>query len=123
MPSQPIAPQNRLFSTPADGDWVAAAAGTIVPPGVTLRVMLVGEHMVMLETRWPKGAVGVLHEHDDHESIGYLVSGRMKLTIGNEERIVEAGSAWLHPPGVLHRGEALEDSVQIEVKSPPRRTW
>jgi quercetin dioxygenase-like cupin family protein len=123
MPSQPIAPQEHLFSEPTNGEWIASSASPIVPPGVTLRVMLVGEQMVILESHWPKGAVGMLHVHDDHESIGYLVRGRMKLTIGDEERIVEAGSAWLHPRGVPHRGEALEDSLQIEVKSPPRRTW
>ncbi len=117
MPSVPIVPEGHVFNGPTDGER------TVVPTGVTLRTMLVGEQMVILEAHWPKGTVGTLHEHDDHESMCYLISGRMKLTIGGEERIVEPGGAWLHPPGVLHKGEALEDSVHIEVKSPPRRTW
>lgn len=37
--------------------------------------------------------------------------------------VAEPGSVWRHPPGVVHHSEALEDCVQIEVKSPPCRTW
>ena len=33
------------------------------------------------------------------------------------------GSVWRHDPGVVHYSEALEDCVQIEIKSPPCKTW
>jgi quercetin dioxygenase-like cupin family protein len=47
----------------------------------------------------------------------------MRLVIGGEEFIAEPGDAWLHPRGVPHFSEALEDCIQVEVKSPPRKTW
>jgi quercetin dioxygenase-like cupin family protein len=47
----------------------------------------------------------------------------MRLVIGGEAFIAEAGDCWIHPRGVPHFSEALEDCIQIEVKSPPRKTW
>ena len=46
-----------------------------------------------------------------------------RLVIGGKEFIAEAGDAWMHPRGVPHFSEALEDCIQVEVKSPPRKTW
>ena len=45
------------------------------------------------------------------------------FTIDGQEFIAEPGDAWIHPRGVPHYSEALEDCVQVEVKSPPRKTW
>ena len=47
----------------------------------------------------------------------------MRVVIEGEEFIAEPGATWVHRPGVRHYHEALEDSVQIEVKSPPTKTW
>ena len=66
---------------------------------------------------------GPAHAHDDHESIVYLIRGRMELVIGDETFVAQAGDAWRHPIGVPHSSVALEDCVAIEVKSPPRKTW
>lgn len=114
--SAPIAPVDHRFTSPTDGDRTVVS-------GIALRTLMVGEHGVMVESRWPKGVVTQVHQHDDHESYAYLVSGRMRVTIGDETFIAEPGAAWLHPIGVPHCTEALEDCVQIEVKSPARRTW
>ena len=84
---------------------------------------MVGEGASLLEMRREKGRTDPLHAHPDHESLCYLVSGRMRVVIGEEEFLAEPGDCWIHPPGVEHFHEALEDCVQIEVKSPPRRPW
>ena len=39
------------------------------------------------------------------------------------EFIAEPGDVWRHPAGVAHYSEALEACVQIEIKSPARKTW
>jgi hypothetical protein len=44
-----------------------------------------GERTLLVEFRLQKGAVLPKHKHG-HEQTGYLVSGRMDLTIGNETR-------------------------------------
>jgi quercetin dioxygenase-like cupin family protein len=86
------------------------------PGKLTLKPLLTGDDMVFLQAFKAKGMKDPTHQHDDHESIGYLVSG-------GEEFIAEPGDAWLHPRGVPHFSEALEDCIQVEVKSPPRKTW
>lgn len=93
------------------------------PGKLTLKPLLTGDDMVFLQAFKAKGMKDPTHQHDDHESIGYLVSGRMRLVVGGEEFIAEPGDAWLHPRGVPHFSEALEDCIQVEVKSPPRKTW
>jgi quercetin dioxygenase-like cupin family protein len=103
---------------------ITSIEGVTEEPGkLTLKPLLVGSEMVFLQAFKAKGMIDPIHQHDDHESIGYLISGRMRLVIGGQESLAEPGDAWLHPRGVPHFSEALEDCVQVEVKSPPRKTW
>jgi quercetin dioxygenase-like cupin family protein len=76
-------------------------------------------------TRWTrkKGLIDPLHQHDDHESVAILLSGKLRMVIAGREFIAGPGDSWVHPRGVPHYSEALEDCVQIEIKSPPIRTW
>lgn len=90
---------------------------------VELKPMIVGRDMLMVEIFEPAGVCIPAHTHDDHESVVYLVRGRMRLTIGDETFEARAGDAWIHPQGVVHASEALEDCIAVEIKSPPRRTW
>ena len=103
---------------------ITSVEGVEEEPGkLTLKPLLVGNDMVFLEAFKARGMKDPMHQHDDHESIGYLIRGRMRLVIDGREYIAEAGDSWLHPRGVPHFSEALEDCVQVEVKSPPRKTW
>jgi quercetin dioxygenase-like cupin family protein len=96
----------------------AASAGE-----VTIKPLVVGNDMLLIELSEAKGVRVPEHTHDDHESIVYLVKGSMRLVIDGREFIARAGDAWLHPRGVPHWSETLEDCVAIEIKSPPRKTW
>ena len=96
----------------------AASAGEM-----TIKPLVVGDDMLLIELFEAKGVRVPEHAHDDHESIVYLVKGSMRLVIDGREFIARAGDAWLHPRGVPHWSETLEDCVAIEIKSPPRKTW
>jgi quercetin dioxygenase-like cupin family protein len=96
----------------------AASAGEM-----TIKPLVIGDDMLLIELFEAKGVRVPEHTHDDHESIVYLVKGSMRLVIDGREFVAHAGDAWLHPRGVPHWSEALEDCVAIEVKSPPRKTW
>lgn len=102
---------------------IASVEGVQEHGDLRVKVLHVGKDILMLEVFRGKGQVDPPHLHEDHESCGYLVQGRMKVVIGDTEFIAEAGASWRHPAGVLHSSEALTDCVQIEVKSPPRKTW
>lgn len=90
---------------------------------VDLKPLMIGDDMLMVEIFEEAGVRVPAHAHDDHESIVYLIRGRMELVIGDEAFVAEAGDVWRHPLGVPHSSVALEDCVAIEVKSPPRKTW
>ncbi|HWQ49881.1 MAG TPA: cupin domain-containing protein [Methanosarcina sp.] len=65
------------------------------------------------------GSILPTHDHI-HEQTGYLVSGKIIMTIGEETFEVESGDSWTIPGGVAHGVEILEDSIAIEVFSPRR---
>ena len=102
---------------------ITAIEGAAGKGRIAVKPLLAGRDMLFIEIHREKGLVDAEHAHDDHESICNLLEGRMRVVIEGEEFIAEPGDAWIHPPGVRHYNETLEDSVQIEIKAPPRKTW
>jgi quercetin dioxygenase-like cupin family protein len=90
---------------------------------VFLKPMMVGQDMLLVEIAEKAGVAVPAHAHDDHESVVYLIKGRMTIVIGDQTFEAKAGDVWRHPVGMSHSSVAIEDSVAIEVKSPPRKTW
>lgn len=56
--------------------------------------------------------------HPFNESIGYVISGKLEMRIGDELHILGPGSAWVHPKGVRHTAKALEPSTVLEFMAP-----
>ena len=88
-------------------------------PGVVRRTLNEGERMMLCEIGLARGAIVPMHSHP-HEQIGYLSSGRLLFVIGDEEREIKAGDSWCVPGDVPHGVTALEDSIAIDIFSPPR---
>jgi len=82
-----------------------------------VKPLIKGEEMTFLEIHYTAGVGAPLHTHT-HESIVYVVKGKVKSTVGADEFIMGPGDCCRHPKGVLHGLEALEDSVVVEIKSP-----
>src|SRR5439155_4484492 len=59
-----------------------------------------------------------LQKHEIKEETLYLLSGKVKLTFGDQTYTWEPGQAVHIPPNTVHRFEALEDSVLLEVSTP-----
>jgi len=116
---------NMLFVADSDipEEEIHAVEGAVEQGELSLKVLMVTENFMMLRARRGKGLIDPVHQHDDHESVATLLSGRLKMRIGEEEFIAGPGDVWRHPPGVPHFSEALEACVQIEIKSPARKTW
>jgi len=83
-----------------------------------VKPLIAGENMALLEVRVRTGEASSMHAHS-HESLIYVVSGRLKTIIDNETFVLGPGDACRHPCAVGHRVEALEDTIFVEVKSPP----
>ncbi|MDQ7808158.1 cupin domain-containing protein [Amycolatopsis sp. A133] len=70
---------------------------------------------------YPAGVASPTHAHD-HDSIVYVLSGRLRGAVDGVEAVLEPGDSALHPRGVAHHVEALTDSMWVEFKSPlPQR--
>lgn len=91
-------------------------------PGVVRRTLTHGERMLLVEFEVRAGSVFPEHEHP-YEQIGYLCSGKGKLWIGSDVFEMEPGSSWCIPARVPHRAEFTENSVAIDVFSPPRKDY
>ena len=102
---------------------VATVEGAAMQGVLAVAPLVCGDESSM--TRWTrkKGLLDPLHQHDDHESVAILLSGKLRMVIDGHEFIVGPGDSRVHPRGVPHYSEALEDCVQIEIKSPAIRTW
>ena len=91
-------------------------------PGIGMKTLVFGEKTLMTEFVLQKGSGLPKHAHP-HEQTGYLVKGRIRLSIGPETVEVAPGDSWSIPGGAEHGAEILEDSVAIEVFSPVREDY
>jgi quercetin dioxygenase-like cupin family protein len=102
---------------------IEAIEGKPLSAPIDLRLGVVTPAMSLVEVHWAKGAKSSPHIHADHDSVVYVVSGHLRVTVGDRTMDAGPGDSLVTPPGVTHFIEALEDSVSIEVKSPPVKTW
>jgi quercetin dioxygenase-like cupin family protein len=66
---------------------------------------------------YPAGVASPTHAHD-HDSIVYVLSGRIRGAVDGVETVLEPGDSVLHPKGVAHHVAALTDAMWVEFKSP-----
>jgi quercetin dioxygenase-like cupin family protein len=93
-----------------------------VLPGIGMRAVVYGESTLMTEFSLKGGSALPAHDHI-HEQTGYLISGKILLTIGEETFEVEPGDSWSIPSSVTHSAEILENSIAVEVFSPRREEY
>jgi len=93
-----------------------------ITKGISRKTLTFGEHTLFTEFRLEAGYVLPCHAHSQ-EQTGYLVSGAILLTIGEETFSVGPGDCWCIPGDVEHYAEILADSVAIEVFSPVRKDY
>ena len=82
-----------------------------------------GESCQLLWAKFEPGGTYELHSHP-HEQMSMIVSGRMRLTVGDEVRDIGPGDMWYAPANVKHGGEIVRDEpvVFIDGYAPPSRT-
>jgi quercetin dioxygenase-like cupin family protein len=102
---------------------IAAVEGRALSAPALVRVLAEGEEMLVMEVTMPAGAASPPHVHD-HESVGYVVDGRVGTVIDGVDYQMGPGDGFRHPRGVEHSMKAIgSEAVWIEVKSPPGRSW
>jgi unsaturated pyranuronate lyase len=89
------------------------------------RRLITGERMMLAQVYLKKGCIVPKHSHEN-EQLTYILEGALKFWIGedgSEEITVSAGEVLLISSNVPHKAEALEETLDVDVFSPPRQDW
>jgi quercetin dioxygenase-like cupin family protein len=86
------------------------------------RQMVWGQEIMLARVLLKKGCIVPLHSHHN-EQLTYIVEGALKFWIDGQEIVVHAGEVLCIPSNMPHKAEAMEDTVDLDVFSPPRADW
>ncbi|GAL20486.1 cupin domain-containing protein [Vibrio maritimus] len=92
-----------------------------VSQGIKRKVVGFTDDLMAAHLCYDKGASGVIHRHEIHDQIVYVVSGRFEAIVDGERRELKAGDAFMVKKLLDHGTKALEqDSVLLDIFSPSR---
>ncbi len=89
------------------------------------RSLITGERAMLAHVYLKKGALVPMHSHDN-EQITYVLEGALKFRIGDDgpqDLVVRSGEVLHLPSNVPHEAVALEDTIDVDVFTPPRQDW
>jgi quercetin dioxygenase-like cupin family protein len=86
------------------------------------RHMVVGQQIMLARVLLKKGCIVPEHSHHN-EQLTYILEGALKFWIDGKEIIVNAGETLCIPSNMPHKAEAIADTVDLDVFTPPRADW
>ena len=87
------------------------------------RQMIVGEKVMVCRLRFAPHIVTPAHDHP-HEQITLVERGLVLFTIGNEQRVAQAGDVLHFPSGTWHGATMLDEEViLVDIFSPIREDF
>lgn len=89
------------------------------------RRLITADRMMLTHVYLQKGCVVPRHSHEN-EQLTYVLEGSLHFWIGEngeEEVTVGPGEVLVIPSNVPHMAEAMEDTLDVDIFSPPRQDW
>ena len=88
------------------------------------RRLITGKRTMLAHVYLQQGAVVPTHAHEN-EQFTYILEGGLRFWLGEDAEVVDvmAGEVLHIPSNVPHKAEALEDTVDLDVFTPPRQDW
>jgi quercetin dioxygenase-like cupin family protein len=89
------------------------------------RRLITGDSMMIAHVYLKQGAVVPKHSHHN-EQITYILEGVLRFELGEDgsQQVDVAAGEVLHIPANLpHTAVALEDTLDVDIFSPPREDW
>jgi len=89
------------------------------------RRLIPAERMTLGHVYLDQGCIVPLHSHEN-EQLTYILEGTLRFWLGEDEAEivdVKAGEVLHIPANVPHKAEALEDTLDVDIFSPPRADW
>jgi len=93
--------------------------------GTISRRLITGERMMIAHVYFKKGDDVPRHSHEN-EQITYILEGALQFWFGDQderELTVRAGEVIVIPSNLPHRALALQDTLDVDIFSPPRQDW
>lgn len=86
------------------------------------RQFVVGQEIMLARVLLKKGCIVPEHSHYN-EQLTYILDGALKFWIDGKEIVVNAGEVLCIPANMPHKAEAMEDTIDLDVFTPPRADW
>ncbi len=86
------------------------------------RQFVVGKDVMLARILLKKGSHVPQHSHVN-EQVTYVLEGALKFAIDGKEIVVKTGEVLCIPSNMPHEAWAVEDTVDLDVFSPPRADW
>ena len=89
------------------------------------RRLITGDRLMIAHVYLDKGCLVPQHFHEN-EQLTYILEGRLRFFLGDDEsEVVDvvAGEVLHIPSNLPHKAEALEDTLDVDVFTPPRQDW
>ena len=89
------------------------------------RRLITGDRLMIAHVYLDKGCLVPQHSHEN-EQLTYILEGALRFWLGADETEtvdVPAGSVLHIPSWLPHKAEALEDTLDVDIFSPPRADW
>jgi quercetin dioxygenase-like cupin family protein len=55
--------------------------------------------------------------------VGYVASGKVRITVGDESFVLGPGDSYYAPSGVQHGAQVLQKAVVVDTFNPPREDY
>jgi quercetin dioxygenase-like cupin family protein len=101
-------------------DWSCIPAELLSP--LISRQFISTENVTVARFFLRKGASVPEHSHAN-EQIAFVLFGKMRFNMLGKDITLNAGETLCIPPNVPHSAEALEDTIDLDVFTPPRADW
>ena len=89
------------------------------------RRLITADRMMLAHVYLKKGTIVPRHSHEN-EQLTYILEGGLRFWIGEDEsQVIDvlAGEVLHIPSMVQHKAEALADTLDVDIFSPPREDW
>ncbi|MCH2410472.1 cupin domain-containing protein [Myxococcota bacterium] len=89
------------------------------------RRLVTGDQLMLAHVYLKKGALVPQHHHEN-EQMTYILEGSLHFYLGEDEKeevVVSAGEVLHIPSNLPHKAIALEDTLDVDVFTPPRQDW
>ena len=102
-----------LFYNLKDGPWE-------ILDGNQKRRIVHMDNITVIFFQAPKGLITPIDHYHSNEQVTYLIHGKIKIVIGNKEKIIKEGEVYMVHSNEKHHIEVLENCLLLDFFSPKR---